>query len=210
LTDLKKWLLKPPIYEDFLRLLMAWRVWVAGAVLGAVLAGIIFVIAPPQYRAQATVLVDQKVEQAVPPNTSGTGIFIFLQRETDKLIVIAWADSTLAVVSNKTGIPVVALRDGRLHLSQSGDGGWHFFADSPNAATASEIASAWAKSFYSALQDRGPGVSPFLQTRLGQVDDLPVQRKIPLVVFTFSGAIIGATLLAFLLLFFDRKEQSRE
>ncbi len=191
-------------------MLMAWRVWVAGAVLGAVVAAIIFVIAPPQYRAQATVLVDQNVEQAVPPNTSGSDIFIYLQRETDKLIVIAWADSTLDVVSNKTGIPARALRDGRLHLSQTGDGGWHFFADAPDGMTASEIASAWAKSFYGALQDRGPGVSPFLQTRLGQVDDLPVQRKIPLVVFTFSGAIIGATLLAFLLLFFDRKEQSRE
>jgi uncharacterized integral membrane protein len=207
---LKQWLLKPPIYGDFLRLLMAWRVWVAGAVLGAIVTALIYVVAPPQYRAQATVLVDQNLEQALPPDTSSTNIYIYLQRETDKLIVIAWADTTLAVASNQSGIPVAALRDGRLHLSQSGDGGWHFFADAPDAATAAEIASAWAISFYSALQDRGPGVSTFLQTRLSQVDNLPVQRKVPLGVFTISGAIIGAMLLAFLLLFFDRKEQSRE
>lgn len=189
---------------------MAWRVWVAGAALGAIVAAIIYVIAPPQYRAQATVLVDQNVEQALPPDTSNTQIYVYLQRETDKLIVVTWADSTLAVVSNQTGIPVAALRDGRLQLSQSGDGGWHFFADAPDAATAAEIASAWAQSFYSALQDRGPGVSPFLQTSLSQVDNLPVQRKVPLGVFVFSGGLIGAMLLAFLLLFFDRKEQSRE
>ena len=189
---------------------MAWRVWVAGAVLGAIVAALIYVVAPAQYRAQATVLVDQNLEQALPPDTSGTDIHIYLQRETDKLIVIAWADTTLAIVSNQTGIPVAALRDGRLHLSQPGDGGWHFFADAADAPTAAEIASAWAQSFYSALPDRGPGVSTFLQTRLSQVDNLPVQRKIPLGVFTIRGAIIGAMLLAFLLLFFDRKEQGRE
>ena len=82
-------------------------------------------------------------------------------------------------MANQTGIPVAALRDGRLHLSQSGDGGWHSFADAADAATAAEIASAWAQSFYSALQDQGPGVSTFLQTRLSQVDNLPVQRKVP-------------------------------
>ena len=202
--------MKPPIYGDFLRLLMAWRVWVAGAVLGAIVAALIFVVAPAQYRAQATVLVDQNVEQALPQDTSGTNIYIYLQRETDKLIVIAWADATLAVVANQTGIPVAALRDGRLHLSQSGDGGWHFFADAADAAIAAEIASAWAQSFYSALQDRGPGVSTFLQTRLSQVDNLPVQRKVSLGVFISSGGLIGVILLAFLLLFFDWKEPGSE
>ncbi len=72
---------------------MAWRVWVAGAVLDAIVSALIFVVAPAQYRAQATVLVDQNVEQALPPDTSGTDIYIYLQRETDKLIVIAWADA---------------------------------------------------------------------------------------------------------------------
>jgi hypothetical protein len=204
----KKWLLKPPLYDDFLRLLMAWRIWVAGSILGAVVAALIYVVAPPQYRARATILVDQNVEQALPPDTSSGEIYIYLQRETDKLVVVAWADSTMAVVSNQTGIPVAVLRDGRLHLSQSGDGGWHFFADAQDRVTSSAIASAWARSFYGALQDRGPGVSQFLQTSLSQVENLPGQRKVSMGVFIFSGALIGAVLLAFLLLFFDRKEQA--
>ena len=203
-------MLKPPIYGDFLRLLMAWRVWVAGAVLGAIVAALIYFLAPPQYRAQATVLVDQNVEQVLPPDASVTDIFIYLQRETDKLLVIAWADSTLASVSNQTGIPVGALRNRRLHLSQSGDGGWHFFGDAPDVATAIKIASAWAQSFYSALKDQGPGVSPFLQTSLSQIDNLPVQRKVSLGVFISSGGLIGVILLAFLLLFFDWKEPGSE
>jgi uncharacterized integral membrane protein len=205
---LKKWLLKPPNYEDFLRLLVAWRVWVAGAILGAIVAGLIFVLAPPQYRAQATLLIDQNVEQALPPNTSLTDKFSYLQRETDKLIIIAWSDNILADVSSQTGIPVATLRDGRLHLSQSGDGGWHLYADAPDAATASDIASAWAKSYYGALQDQGPGVSQYMQTRLVQVENLPIQREMPLAVFIFSGALIGAMILAFLLLFFDKREQT--
>jgi hypothetical protein len=206
----KKWLLKPPLYGDFLRLLMAWRVWVAGAVVGAVVAALIYAVVPPQFRARATVLVDQNAEQVLPPDNSDRQVAYYLQRETDKLVEVAWADSTLAVVSNQTEIPVADLRNGCLHLSQSGDGGWHFFADAPDNATASAIAIAWARSFYRALQDRGPGVSPFLEASLSQVEDLPIQRKVSMGACIFSGALIGALLLASLLLFFDRKEDSIE
>src|SRR3972149_2195317 len=53
---MKKWLLKTPTSEEFIRLLMAWRVWVAGAVVGAIMAALVYFIAPPPFRAQATVL----------------------------------------------------------------------------------------------------------------------------------------------------------
>ncbi len=89
---MKKMMLKPPAYDDLLHLLAAWRVWIGGAVLGAAIASIVYLIAPPLYRAQATVLVDQNVEQVIPVEATDLRKFNYLQRETDKLVVIAWAD----------------------------------------------------------------------------------------------------------------------
>ena len=110
---MKKWLLKPPSLEEFLRLLTAWRVWAAGAVVGAAVAALVYIIVPPQYRAQATVLVDQHVEQVIPVERSELLIYTYLQRETDKLVELAWSDQVLSQLSNQTGIPVASLRDGR-------------------------------------------------------------------------------------------------
>src|SRR5512140_218988 len=112
---LKKSLLQPPTVEDGLRLLAAWRVWMGGAILGAVIASLIYLLFPPSYRAQATVLVDQNVEQAVPEEESDLRRYTYLQRETDKLKDIAWADQTLSRVSAQTGLPVAILRGARLH-----------------------------------------------------------------------------------------------
>src|SRR5512137_1923790 len=115
---MKKLIFKPPAYDDLLRLLAAWRVWVGGAVFGAVVASIIYLIAPPPYRAQATVLVDQNVEQVIPQEQTDLRKYTYLQRETDKLVEIAWSDQTLLRVAAQTGWPLSSLRDGRLHLSQ--------------------------------------------------------------------------------------------
>jgi uncharacterized protein involved in exopolysaccharide biosynthesis len=202
----KKWLLKPPNYGDFIRLLMAWRVWVAGAIVGAGMAALIYFVAPPQYRAQATVLVDQNVEQVIPEERSDLLIYTYLQRETDKLVEIAWSDQVLSSISKETGISVASLRDGRLYLSQPGDGGWHFLANASEMATASVIASAWAKSFVEAVQAKPAGINTLLKINLTQEQDLPVKRAASIGAYIFSGALLGMTLLAFGLLFFDRKE----
>ena len=156
---MKKFMLQPPDSDDLMRLLDAWRVWIVGAILGAAIASIVYLISPPQYRAQATVIVDQNVEQVIPQEQTDLRKFNYLQRETDKLVEIAWADQTLARVSIQTGLPVSKLRDGRLLLSQPGDGGWHFLADAPDPVSAARLASAWAGAFVEVVQSKPAGIS---------------------------------------------------
>ena len=203
---MRKWLLKSPTIEDLQRLLMAWRVWVAGAAVGAVMAALVYVVAPPQYRAQATVLVDQNVEQVIPQERSDLLIYTYMQRETDKLVELAWSDQVLSKLSTETGIPVADLRDGRLYLSQPGEGGWHFLASAPHPEIASAIASAWANSFVEAVQARPAGISTLLEINFFQKQDLPVKRAVLVGVYVFSGGLLGAALLAFGLLVFGQKE----
>ncbi len=201
---MKKFLLRPPAYDDLLRLLAAWRFWIAGAVLGAAVASIVYLVVPPHYRAQATVLVDQNVEQVIPQEQSDLQKFNYLQRETDILIEFAWADQTLARVSAQTGLSVAQLRDGRLQLSQPADGAWHFLASAPDRAVASRIASAWAGAFVAELQSRPAGISPLLEINFTEQQDLPVTRTASLGIYVFAGALLGIVLLALGLLFFDR------
>ena len=170
---MKKWMLKPPAHDDLLRILAAWRVWIGGAVLGAAIASIVYLLAPPLYRAQATVLVDQNVEQVILQEETDLRKYIYLQRETDKLIEVAWSDQVLLQVAAQTGLPLASLRDGRLHLSQPGDGGWHFLADAPDSGTASALASAWAGVFVEELQANPSGISTLLEINLTQQQNLP-------------------------------------
>ncbi len=202
---MKKLMLKPPVYDDLLHLLAAWRVWIGGAVLGAAIASIVYLVAPPPYRAQATVLVDQNVEQVIPVEATDLRKFNYLQRETDILVVIAWADQTLSRVTVKTGLPLAQLRDGRLQLSQPSDGGWHFLADASSPAAASALASAWAGAFVDELQSKPAGISALLEINFTQQQDLPITRSVSLGIYVFCGALLGITLLALGLLFFDRK-----
>jgi uncharacterized protein involved in exopolysaccharide biosynthesis len=202
---MKKLLLKPPAYDDLLHLLAAWRVWISGAILGAAIAGIAYIVSPPPYRAQATVLVDQNVEQAVPEEETDLRRYTYLQRETDKLIEIAWSDQTLSRITAQTGISVSKLRDGRLHLSQPGDGGWHFLADSPDPGTASALASAWGDAFVEVLQSKPAGINTLLEINFTQKQDLPIRRAVSIGIYVFSGALLGITLLMLALLFFDWK-----
>jgi uncharacterized protein involved in exopolysaccharide biosynthesis len=202
---MKKLMLKPPAYDDLLHLLAAWRVWIGGAVLGAAIASIVYLVAPPLYRAQATVLVDQNVEQVIPIEATDLRKFNYLQRETDILVVIAWADQTLSRVTVKTGLPLAQLRDGRLQLSQPSDGGWHFLADASSPAAASALASAWAGAFVDELQSKPAGISALLEINFTQQQDLPITRSVSLGIYVFCGALLGIALLALGLLFFDRK-----
>jgi hypothetical protein len=202
---MKKLILKPPSYDDLLRLLAAWRVWIGGAVLGAAVASVLFLIVPPTYRAQATVLVDQHVEQVIPQEQTDLRKFDYLQRETDKLLVIAWDDQTLSRVTAQTGLPVSKLRDGRLILNQPGDGGWHFLADASDPASAARLASAWAGAFVDEVQSNPAGISTLLEVNFAQQQDLPVMRTVSMGLYVFCGALLGITLLALGMLFFDWK-----
>jgi hypothetical protein len=202
---MKKLLFTPPNRDSLLRLLSAWRIWLGGAILGSLIASLVYLVHPPMFRAQATVLVNQHVEQVIPKEQNDLRRFNFLARETDKLIAIAWADKTLAPVSEQTGIPVSSLRDGRLLLSQPADGGWHFLADAGDAKSAAFLAEAWAAAFVQEVQAKPTGINPLLEINFTQQHDLPVFRTVSLGAYVFGGALIGIALLALILLFFDWK-----
>ena len=202
---MRKLILKSPTYDEFVQLLLAWRVWAVGAILGAAVASLVYVFIPPQYRAQATVLVDQHAEQVIPQERSDLLIYTYLQRETDKLKEIAWSDPVLSQLSSETGVPVSQMRNETLHLSQPSDGGWHFLADASNPSTAAAIASAWAKSFVEAVQAKPAGISTFLEVNFTQAQDLPVSRAVSMGVYVFCGGLLRAAIFAFGVLFIDRK-----
>ena len=202
---MKKWMLRSPTLEDALLLLSAWRVWVGGAVVGALIAGLAYLVLPPAYRAQATVLVDQNVEQVIPEEQTDLLKYTYLQRETDKLKDIVWSDQTLGRVTAQTGLTLAELRDGRLILSQPQDGGWHFLADGSSPKTASRLASSWAGAFVEEIQSKPAGISPLDEVNFTQQQDLPVFRTASLGLYVFCGALLGIVLLALLLLFFGGK-----
>lgn len=201
-----KWLLNSPSFEDFLRLLAAWRLWLVGAFLGGLTATLAYFISPPPYRAQATLLVDYNVENVIPRLEYDSNRFYYLQQENDKLIQVAWSDGVLESVSSRTGVPVPDLRAGILNLSQPGDGGWHLMAESPDPQEAASLAAAWAFVFYEALQEGGAGISPVMESSLVQGDDPTVTRSIPMGAYIFFGSLAGAVSLAILTLFFYRKD----
>ena len=200
---MKKLLLKPPAYDDLLRLLVAWRVWLVGAVVGAFLATIVYLVSPPTYRAQATVLVDQNVEKVIPAVETDLQRFNYLQEETKKLYDLAWSDQTLTLLGVQTGLSIAELRDGRLQLTQPGEGGWHFLADARTPAAASELASAWASAFVEEVNTRPAGISTILEINFTQKQDLPIFRTVSMGAYIFGGSLIGATLLALALLIFN-------
>jgi hypothetical protein len=135
-----------PIAEFF----GAWRLWLLGALVGALLAWGIFQIFPPAYRARATVVVDNNLEQAWQffPDRQ---LFQFLQRETERLQQLAWSDAVMRKVTAQVpNHDVQKLRAKVLQLSQPSDGGWHFYADDADPAAAQLLAATWAQAFVDA------------------------------------------------------------
>lgn len=111
------------------------------------LAWALYALFPPPYRAQATVVVDNNLEQAWP-YAPDRRLFYFLERETRKLEELAWADTTLGKVASQVeDITLAELRDGKLLLSQPAEGGWHFWAEDADPQRAQDLAAAWAYAF---------------------------------------------------------------
>jgi hypothetical protein len=157
------WLLPSHPPDPLARLLLAWRLWLVAALLGASLAWLFYALFPPPYRAQATVVVDHNLEDAWQyfPDRQ---LFFYLERETRKLEELAWSDAVLNnVVAEGQGVPVEELRAGLLRLSHSRDGAWHFLAEHQDSAIAQSLASAWARAFAAKVEASSIAVSPDLE-----------------------------------------------
>lgn len=139
-------LLAPPSIDDFIRLLRAWRFWVLGALIGGLAGAAFYYLKPPEYRARASVVVSFNMEKSWPDKPDNE-LFYYLERESRKVEEVAWADATLQRVADGSGLPLAALRSGKLELSQPQDGAWHFYASDPSAQVATKLASLWAESF---------------------------------------------------------------
>ena len=145
-------LLNVETHDSLVQVLQSWRLWIVGAIVGALITSGVYALFPPAYRAKAVVVVDHNVEQFldIPPEDH----FYFLGRETRKLQALAWSDETLQMVADAVGeVSVGQLRDEVLSLSQPQDGGWNFFAESRDPQRAGQIAGAWAQSFYQRAYD---------------------------------------------------------
>jgi capsular polysaccharide biosynthesis protein len=203
------WLFSPPSLDDLIRLLKAWRFWVLGTLVGALLGGALFYIAPPPYRARATVNVDFNLEEAWPQETDRQQ-FYYLERETRKLVEIAWSDAVMQSVADASGVDVSTLREKVLSLSQPAEAGWHFYADKRDPAQAASIASTWALAFTEQAQGdmaAQVGLNSFVRLDATQVKDLPVHRSISLGTYLFSGSVSFLVLSALLVLFVKPKHE---
>lgn len=138
----------PP--DPFADLFGNWRLWLLGALAGALLAWGVYQIAPPDYRARATVVVDHNLEEAWQyyPDRA---LFQFLQRETERLEQLAWSDAVMQTVAAQV-FSVEELRLDILQLAHPSDGGWHFYADYRHPAIAQDLAAAWAQAFVDAAR----------------------------------------------------------
>lgn len=200
----------PPSLDDLIRLLKAWRFWVLGMLVGALLGVAFFYISPPPYRARATVNVDFNLEEAWPEENDRQQ-FYYLERETRKLEVIAWSDAVIQTVADETGVDVATLRDEVLLLSQPAEAGWHFYADDRDRTRAEAIASSWALAFSEQVQTQiasQAGLNSFIRVDAVQVDDLPIYHSISQGTYILSGAF-GFLALSALLVLFIRPETKK-
>lgn len=204
------WLFSPPSLDDLIRLLKAWRFWVLSALTGALLGGLLFSIAPPPYRARATVNVDFNLEEAWPEEIDRQQ-FYYLERETRKLEEIAWSDDVMQVVSDASGVEVSSLREEVLSLSQPAEAGWHFYADDPDPALAEALASAWALAFTEQVQAQMAdqvGLNALLRVDAVQVKKLPVYHSVSQSTYLLSGSV-GFMALSVLLVLFTKPKHTK-
>ena len=201
------YLLTSPSLDDLIRLLKAWRFWVLGSILGALIGAAIYFLIPPPYRAQATVNVDFNLEQAWPKDTDRQQ-FYYLERESRKLEEIAWSDEIMSQLSSQFGIPIEDLRNNKLQLSQPAEAGWHFYADDSDPKIAEGLASTWANAFVDKTQAEIEvgNINEFVKLEATQSANLPKERSIPLSGYLLSGFVSFLTLAVFVLLFIRPKK----
>ncbi len=196
-----------PSSDDFIHLLKAWKFWLLGAVVGALIGAAIYFLALPPYRARASVNVDFHLEQAWPQDTDREQ-FYYLERETRKLEEIAWSDVVLnQVASQVSGATVNQMRGGKLQLSQPAVGGWHFFADDTDPKTADALASAWAQAFANQVHAEviaasTSGLEPYITVNADQTQNIPTKRLFSVSTYLLVGAVAFLALSALVVLFF--------
>jgi capsular polysaccharide biosynthesis protein len=201
------WFFSPPSVDDLIRLLKAWRFWSVGALIGALLGAGLYYLAPPPYRAHATVLVDFNLEQAWPEETDRQQ-FYYLERETRKLEEIAWSDPVLETVANTTGaITTQELHSGTLSLSQPAEGGWHFYAQDEDPERAATLASTWAAVFVEQVRAQAgtaEGPNALIEATRTQAAQFARDRSLSLSTYLFVGAIVFLAVGSFFVLFFSK------
>lgn len=203
-------LFSPPSLDDLISLLKAWRFWVLGSLLGALLGAALFAIAPPPYRARATINVDFNLEEAWPQETDRQQ-FYYLERETRKLEEVAWSDEVMQVVAQTSSVDISALRKDILHLSQPAEAAWHFYADDRDPAQAEALAGTWALAFTEQAQAdvaKQDGINEFIRLEPVQVEDLPVSRSLSRGTCMLAGAFGFLALSALLVLFLKPRSRS--
>ncbi len=205
-TTYMNFIFSTPTLEDGVRLLRAWRFWVGGALLGALIGAALYFVAPPPYRARATVNVDFNLEQAWPQDVDRQQ-FYYLEREVRKLQEIASSDDVLEPLSAQVGIPVQSLREHALLLSQPAEAGWHFYADDRNSKTAENLASAWANAFVEKAQAEitAGNINEFVKLEVTQSENLSIERSISLGNYLLIASFGFLTLAAFIVLFIKPK-----
>ncbi|HAY85187.1 MAG TPA: hypothetical protein DCY42_09785 [Chloroflexi bacterium] len=200
----------PPSLDDLIRLLKAWRFWLLSALFGGLLGATLYYLAPPPFRAQATVNVDFNLEEAWP-GEEDRRLFYYLERETRKLEEIAWSDDVMKAVAVETGnVSVQELRNEILSLSQPQEAGWHLYADASSPERAQSLAAAWAVAFEKAAQsniDSQSGLNALIRVDALQVVGVPVSRSKLLSGYLFSGVTGAWFLSALFVLFFEPRRR---
>jgi hypothetical protein len=204
-----------PSLDDLIRLLKAWRFWVLGAVIGGLIGAIVYYVAPPPYRARATVNVDFNLEEAFPTETDRQ-YFYYLERETRKLVEIAWSDEVLNELlifsAEQLHFSVNELRDEKLRLAQPMEAGWHFYAEDSIPQVATTLASVWANAFVERVQEEIElgNINEFVKLEVTQSENLPTERSIPLSSFLLAGSSAFLLLSIFFFLFTKPKNWDAE
>lgn len=202
-----KLIFSSPSLDDLIRLLKAWRFWSIGALIGGLLGAAVFYFSPPPYRAHAVVLVDFNIEEAWSQETDRQQ-FYYLERETRKLVEIAFSDEVLkGIIKSNPGTSVDEL-EGKLSLSQPAEGGWNFYADDPDPERAATLATAWAGEFARRAREQrdSGGLNEFIETDLIRIAAHPRERSSPMSLSIFAGAVIFLSVGSIFVLFFNKPQ----